>query len=71
MIFIKCSNPRCEAEEGKFLWDEQSNVVEGGGIVKPWEPGAVSLLVRCPNCGTDTKVWLKGLKKEDRVPRGM
>jgi hypothetical protein len=69
MIYLKCSNPKCEV--GKFLWDESSHLIKNGGIAKPWEPDVASILVKCPDCGTDNKIWLKGLKKEDQVPRGI
>jgi hypothetical protein len=67
MIYIKCSNPKCEG--GKFLLDEKSHLINGGGIAKPWESGVASLLVKCPYCGATNKIWLKGLKREDRITR--
>jgi hypothetical protein len=69
MLRIKCINPRCSAPEGKFNWDDQAHAE--GGVAAPRETGAIAYIVLCPYCGTENKIWLKKVKKEDFVTRGV
>lgn len=70
MIRIKCVNPNCTAPDGAFPWDERAHVEDGGRLAEPGEEGAVSFVAECPYCGTENKIWLKRVKKEDSVTRG-
>jgi hypothetical protein len=69
MICIKCINPKCTATEGKFAWDDRAHAE--GGPAQPGEHGAVAFIVECSYCGTENKVWLKKVKKNDGVVRGV
>ena len=69
MLRIKCINSSCTALEGKFLWDDRAHAE--GGPAQPREPGALAFIVDCPYCGTENKVWLFKVKKEDGVLRGV
>jgi hypothetical protein len=67
MIRIKCTNTHCTAPDGVFSWDERAHVEGGGGLAEPGEEGAVSFVAECLYCGTENKVWLKRVKKENVV----
>ncbi len=64
MLRIKCSNRSCTAQDGKFRWDEQPYVENGGGQASPGEEGAVSFFVKCAECNADNIIYLKGVKRE-------
>jgi hypothetical protein len=69
MIRIKCINPKCTAPQGKFPWDDRAHA--DGDPAQPGEPGAVAFILECPYCGIENKVWLKKVKKNDDVVRGV
>ena len=71
MLRIKCINPNCTAPEGKFAWDERARVNGGSGVAQPGESGALSFIADCPYCGTENKIWLKKVKQNDSVTRGI
>lgn len=67
MIIIECINPKCTAPEGKFNCDDRAHA--DGGPAEPGVPGAISFLAECPYCGTENKVWLYKVRKDDSVTR--
>lgn len=58
MIRIKCSNPECSNTEKVFEWDESNDVKPGCGVSEVFRPGAETLLVSCPHCGFENKIWV-------------
>lgn len=69
MIRIRCVNPKCTAPAKTFAWDETGHVGPGGGIAQPHAPGAKSLIITCPYCATEQKIWLTGLNENDPITR--
>jgi hypothetical protein len=69
MIRISCVNANCTAPDGVFSWDEGASVEGGGDLAEPGEEGAVSFVAECPYCGTENKIWLSRVKKENVVRR--
>lgn len=62
MIRIRCANPKCPAHEEPFKLDPQLyGAVDGAN---EGEEGAAPFIVKCPECGTLNKIFLK-VKRDD------
>jgi hypothetical protein len=64
MARIKCINPKCTAPEGIFSVNDEDYLEPSGRFVRSGTPEAVDIIIRCPECGAENKVWAIGLKAE-------
>ena len=69
MVRVPCIKPDCPSPTKTFEWDETRYVSPGGGIAAPNAPGAKSVIATCPYCGTECKVWVTHLKRDDTITR--
>ncbi len=70
MTRIHCVNSVCSSPDKKFDWDESPHIEKGGEVLAARESGAKSVVAVCTYCGTQNKVWLKVIKKKDKLRRG-
>ncbi len=67
MILIKCTNPNCPAQNGKFEWDEHPSLESDGRVAKKGDPEANWFVAYCTYCGTGNKIFLVKIKLEEIV----
>jgi hypothetical protein len=69
MARIKCVNPKCTSPDGTFILNEEDYLESDGRFVRPGTPDALDIIVKCPACGAENRVWAIGLKPHDVIAR--
>jgi len=69
MIKIKCVNPNCPSPDHKFDWDEAPYEKKGLEILPDEKDSTDSMIIDCPYCDMQNKIFIRNLEQDSKVYR--